>query len=303
MSYLDKIFFMICPLCSRTNVRLLRIEKGVKIFECLDCQLGFIDQNNISTNLQRSMRDSEFYNFKEYQKEELKLRKRFEKLAKLITNYKQEGNILEVGAGFGLFASILVTNSKYKIDLIDSLAMYRYIDTTIHNIKPFRGSFENYVTTYGKKHKKYDMVIMMDVIEHFKDPLSNLKKAKSLLKNDGILVIQTPNYKSLMARICKNWAWWMIEDHKFFFSPKSLKLMLNRAGFQAKYLMSYEDFSDFKKNLDGNFTNIVNSLSRKIIKASFFLIFIPFYFITRKLIWKRGFGGLIFTIVYKSQHT
>jgi len=96
----------------------------------------------------------------------------------------------------------------------------------------------------------------MDVLEHFKDPVANLKKAKLLLKEDGILVIQTPNYKSLMARICKDWAWWMIEDHKFFFSPKSLKKILNKSEFETESFKTYEDWEDFKKNLDGNFMEI-----------------------------------------------
>ena len=119
---------------------------------------------------------------------------------------------------------------------------------------------------------------MMDVLEHFRNPLSNLKKAKSLLKKDGILVIQTPNYKSLMARICRDWAWWMVENHKFFFSPKSIKLLLEKVGIKIEYFFTYEDFKDFKKNLDGNFSNIKNDLPRKIFKAIFFTFLLLFIF-------------------------
>ena len=139
----------------------------------------------------------------------------------------------------------------------------------------------------------------MDVIEHLENPLVNLKKLKLLLAPGGILIIQTPNYKSLMARICKDWAWWMIEDHKFFFSPKSLQKILYKAGFKSEYFMTYEDWYDFKKNLDGNFTGIKNNPLKKLIKGLFFSLFFPFYFLFRKMIWRLGYGGLMFVIAKK----
>lgn len=33
--------------------------------------------------------------------------------------------------------------------------------------------------------------------------------ALKILNENGFLIIQTPNYQSLMAKICKNWSWWM----------------------------------------------------------------------------------------------
>jgi len=39
-----------------------------------------------------------------------------------------------------------------------------------------------------------DVVLMMDVIEHLPDPVGTLRHCVSLLKPDGVLVIQTPEY-------------------------------------------------------------------------------------------------------------
>ena len=282
---------MICQLCEKLEVRRLRIEKGIEIFECKNCLLAFTNNTTSLIRLQQSGKD--LYDFNGYKKEERKLRKRFNRLIGIITRYKDSGKVLDVGAGFGLFSSILQSNANFKVDLIEPEQKLHYVNKLKFLL--YKTTFEK----YKSKEKKYDCILMMDVLEHFSNPIANLEKAKSLLKADGILVVQTPNYKSLMAKICSEWAWWMVEDHKFFFSPKSIKLALEKAGFRETYFTAYEDWEDFKKNLDGNFEEITNNLVRKILKAIFFIFFIPFYFLVRKILWQCNYGGLMFLIVRK----
>ena len=40
---------------------------------------------------------------------------------------------------------------------------------------------------------KFDVIIMMHVIEHLKDPIQFIKRAKQLLNKDGLLIILCPN--------------------------------------------------------------------------------------------------------------
>lgn len=147
-----------------------------------------------------------------------------------------------------------------------------------------------------EKNKQYDLLLMIDVLEHFKKPLTILKKTRSFLKNNGYLVIQTPNYQSLMAKICQYWSWWMVEDHKLIFSPQSIRQILNKANFKVVYFKTYEDWYDFKKNLDGNFSQIKVSPVRKMVKLLFFSFFIPIYFLLRQILWRLGCGGAIFLV-------
>ena len=217
---------------------------------------------------------------------------------KCITKYLQryigkESRVLDVGAGFGLFSSILQNLGNFKLEIIEPRQILQF------NIKLEQKSHNTTFEKFNSKSKKYDLIILLDVIEHFKNPISNLKKARGMLKKNGILVIQTPNYKSLMAGICRDWAWWMIEEHKYFFSPKSILKILTKTGFEQKFLKTYEDLPDFKKNLDGNFTLISSLFLRKIVKTLFYLIFFPLYLISRKLLWKFNYGGVIFVKVKK----
>lgn len=278
---------MKCIICKNNKSRVIKKINGIDIFECQSCSLGFIDQNQT-----KNLKAEKYYNFKEYKKEENRLRKRYDKLASVICNIKPNGRVLDVGGGFGLFSSILNKQGKYHITILEPVNDPFYTKNT--KIKIVKKNLEEFI--FSEKNK-FDIILMIDLIEHFKNPIRSLKLANNLLAKNGILVIQTPNYKSLMAKICKNWSWWMVEDHKFFFSPKSIQLLLKKLNYKIKYFKTYEDFYDFKKNLDGNFTDIKNGLLRKFIKGFFLTFFIPIYFLSRKFVWSIKGGGLIFLIV------
>lgn len=42
-----------------------------------------------------------------------------------------------------------------------------------------------------------DMIVLMDVLEHFPDPTQTIKRCFNLLKQDGILIIQTPRFPDM----------------------------------------------------------------------------------------------------------
>lgn len=50
------------------------------------------------------------------------------------------------------------------------------------------------------KDKKFDLLIMLDLIEHLDDPVSLLKEYKSYLKPDGRLLILVPSFQSLWSQ-------------------------------------------------------------------------------------------------------
>lgn len=278
---------MRCLICKKNKIVKINKIDNVNILECKDCQLGFVDQKQISNH-----RSDKLYNLKDYKNESARLRNRFNKLAAIIAKSKPEGKLLDVGGGFGLFSSILHKTGKYNITLLEPS------QTPVFAKKKDMRILKTNFQKFAKTHRgKFNVILMSDVIEHFTDPIKQLKLGKKLLAKDGILVIQTPNYRSSMAAMVKNWSWWLVEEHKFFFSPKSIRLLLKKLGFYIQYFSTYEDFIDFKKNLDGNFSAIKNSLMRKITKVLFFVIFIPCYFVFRNRLWKKDRGGLIFVVV------
>jgi SAM-dependent methyltransferase len=80
----------------------------------------------------------------------------------------------------------------------------------------------------------FDAVTMWDVIEHLLDPLADLSEAARLLKPGGVLCVHTIDIDSPFARLMgKRWPW-LVEMHNFFFSPKTLGAMVEKAGLQVE---------------------------------------------------------------------
>ncbi len=71
--------------------------------------------------------------------------------------------------------------------------------------------------------ESYDVITIVDVIEHVEDPLGLLRTARGLLKAGGIIAIVTPDASSLAARIM-GWRWWHYRvAHIGYFKPANLR--------------------------------------------------------------------------------
>ena len=174
----------------------------------------------------------------------------------------------------------MLCKAEYSVDVLEPTVTPHYLLDL--PVKIYKQNLEEF--TKNTKNK-YDVIILYDVLEHVDFPQKTITQFEKLLNNKGIVLIQTPNYLSLMAKIVKNWSWWMVDDHRYFFSKKSLNLLFSNKNWTSVFFKTYEEWPDFKKNLDGNFTD-------KIHKAVFFGWFIPFYFLFKRLIWELGYGGL-----------
>ncbi len=279
---------IICPICHKSSLRKLKKIKSTQIFECLECSLSIIPRNIISKR-------TSWYSLGDYQDEANRFKKRFVQLTRIIHSFAPKGKVLDIGSGFGLLSSILNKLGDYDFHLIDK-EIEPYYFQKAKNCQFKKVDFLRFI---GKNKEKYDLALMFDILEHFKDPLSILIKIRNILHNNSYLVIQTPNYQSLMANICYHWSWWMVEDHKIVFSPKSIKKLLNLTGFKIVYFKTYEDWYDFKKNLDGNFQKLESTFIRRLVKLFLLAPFFMFYFILRKVFWFFGLGGLIFLVAKK----
>ncbi len=100
-------------------------------------------------------------------------------------------NILDAGCGVGSNFDVLKKYSPniYGVDVSkDAINFCKNKGYT----KLYLSSIENF-----KSKIKFDLIVCMDVIEHIKDDNSAIKKLKSLLTKDGILIISVPAHNSL----------------------------------------------------------------------------------------------------------
>jgi len=78
----------------------------------------------------------------------------------------------------------------------------------------------------------YDIVTAFGLIEHVRDPLETLKAAYNHIIPGGTLIIETMNYNSMPRLLLgKRWYFFLF-DHLFYFTPETLKIFLERSGFE-----------------------------------------------------------------------
>lgn len=81
--------------------------------------------------------------------------------------------------------------------------------------------------------KEFDIITLLGVIEHVVDPVGLLKRSAEFLKPGAILMLQTPNSGSLLARLLgRRWPPYAPVEHIHYFTRKSLKLALGNLGFK-----------------------------------------------------------------------
>ncbi len=95
----------------------------------------------------------------------------------------------------------------------------------------------------GFPDESFDVITLWDVIEHFDDPMTELRHVFRLLKPGGVVVIHTIDIGSVTAQVMGGRWPFLMEMHIMFFSRATLRDMLQRVGFtymsdhtQGRYL-------------------------------------------------------------------
>lgn len=95
------------------------------------------------------------------------------------------------------------------------------------------GSVKGFINNYDElSGSNFDVITLIEVIEHFDDLDFHLKRIYSLLRPGGLLFITTPNIAGLKSMIKRNrWNEITKDFHLYFFNAKSMKIHLQRNGF------------------------------------------------------------------------
>ena len=76
----------------------------------------------------------------------------------------------------------------------------------------------------------FEVVTLIDVIEHVPDPVDLMRRIKSVMAPDGICVVVTPDVNSVAARLM-GWKWWHFRAaHIGYFNKSTLGLGARDGG-------------------------------------------------------------------------
>jgi SAM-dependent methyltransferase len=89
--------------------------------------------------------------------------------------------------------------------------------------------------------RKFDLIWMSHVFEHFNDPIATLHRAYDLLDGAGVLYISTPDIDFINKTGVSEFPHWKKDEHYIMWSEGALKREVERTGF--KVIMSRRNFS------------------------------------------------------------
>jgi len=228
-----------CPTCGpKAPKKFFTKRSGFNLLQCNRCNIVFIDAIEMkidqlffedSSDSNNKNKDKiEYWSFPNYYEKYEEMfnyfhEDRWNKIVKYKPNVK---SLLDVGCGYGFFLDYL----KGKVDIINGIELDKSVANYAKVVKKLNVDntpIENYSCS-----QKFDCIVMCDVLEHVINPFKTLLKCRNLLQSKGVIYIQVPNLVGFKLPLFHSWG---LPHHIWQFNYKSLKKMLEMAGYRVLY--------------------------------------------------------------------
>ena len=226
-----------CSVCS-TEQKFAFKRLGFDYYRCPSCRLvstyPYPSDEEIEDHYRKKFNDGNYQLIQDYMQSYLSVYRDFaDKLLKL---YKQRGEnslkgklALDIGCFTGDFLKILkgFGADVYGVELQEEAVQIanKSLNGHVYKADLLKNNFPQH---------EYDIVTMLGLIEHVIDPVPLIERAVSLLKHDGILMLQTPDSNSILARLMNSkWPPYAPVEHIHLFSKKCLLNLLRQFDFSS----------------------------------------------------------------------
>lgn len=250
---------MSCPLCgSAKSGRYARdfYKLGRQVYSllrCKQCGLVFVSPFPSEKDIAAMYSGSYFDDCYDsgmssagYFENREKLTERYRKVLAGIMRYKRSGKLLEVGCAGGIFLE-LAKKQGFEPEGVEISAE---MSAKALGFKVFTGTLEQAKFPSSS----FDIVYMGHVLEHVTNPKAMVKEAFRVLRSNGLLVVEVPAFVNSFYYLLLRAFYSIIPlaplpffkiapkgkylkpYHLLEFSPRTLKMLLQRQGFRVARL-------------------------------------------------------------------
>lgn len=229
---------MECPLCEQKNARFitrdLRFEKNADVYECLQCELVFLDQR--SFQLPVGFYENEYHQsyLTHIEPDAFDPKAYFEKMLKVVVPWADRfggilnggETILDMGCSTGHFIKMIEgkAGKVYGYDLNVKEVSYCKNELGLDvSDQPLEERFQQ---------GTFDYITLVFVLEHIGDPVAFLKYLKTFLKPGGKFLIVVPNISDPLVSfydIPEFRSFYYCIEHLFYYNRKSISLLFEKA--------------------------------------------------------------------------
>jgi len=241
-----------CLFCKFDNSKVVKVINEYNFKECKNCGLIYLHPQPEEDRLKEIYTENYFHSQHPQGYHDIVVRKddvinyRLKAIMELVNKWSPDkGKLLEIGCALGYFLE-LAQLSGWKaqgVELSSWAAQYAREKTKVQ-VSSEKLEDIKFPTAY------FDAIVMIELIEHTPEPISFLKEVYRILKPAGIILITTPNSKSIHRSIWRQkfQEIFLIPEHLFLFSIPTIKRLLELTNFkiihlQTKtYLRRYYDY-------------------------------------------------------------
>ncbi|MBL0926396.1 MAG: class I SAM-dependent methyltransferase [Phycisphaerales bacterium] len=134
-------------------------------------------------------------------------------------------SLLDIGAGAGLLAAEAAA-AGLRAEGVEPSRSLVEAASRLHGIALHQGLYPHPATAG----RRFDLVTLVDVIEHVADPVALLRQAAGALAHGGRMIVVTPDAASLAARMLRRRWWHYRLAHVGYFDLSNLTRAAERAG-------------------------------------------------------------------------
>jgi SAM-dependent methyltransferase len=248
---------MICRICTNEKgLKILRVPR-VQYLQCPMCRCMFVDPYP-GRELNQAFQGAEAVErlVREDEKRRAFFQRRLDRLENRIGTAYRQARLLEIGCGSGVLLEEAVSRG-WQVDALELSAELAAVARKNNpKMKIITGNieFQEFSGTF------YDAIISLDVLEHVHSPMAMIENCRELLKPGGLLMLQTPNTRSLRSRT-QGAKWEMLdpEQHLNLFSPEALRVLLTTVGFDILE-MTTASGTGMETGVDGVLARLKESL-------------------------------------------
>lgn len=223
---------IVCSVCAATDTEFFTIKNCCDIYRCRNCQLLFVWPkpvnlaNVYSENYFEGGRDG--YGYVDYEADKLAMAATWEVYLDKIEKFLPgRGRLLDVGAATGVFLRAAKRRgwAVCGIEPVEWAAKKaRSLGLEVQT---------GVLSDLSSNADGYDVVTYFDVFEHLSDPGAEADLIYRILKPRGLLIINTPDAGSWLARILrKRWHLLTSPEHLIIFNQNNLTRLLKECGFE-----------------------------------------------------------------------
>lgn len=225
-----------CPICGVVDSMPVISLRGYRYVRCSACRAAYVNPMPTTEQVAAFYQDPAYFagaeeaGYRDYAAMHKALAPHFRRRLRLLAEWLPgRGRLLDVGCADGYFLGLARADGWEVAGVEISEPMAK--ETARRLGIPVATSID------GLPSERYDAVTLWEVVEHFPNPVADLRRLAECLRPGGVLMLSTPNAGHWQAlREPEAWTAYRPPAHLVLLTAESLKMALEKAGLSPVHI-------------------------------------------------------------------